>query len=236
MAEFIKILERIEDCDIIYTGFKTFTAETRSQLFSENIDIKEEIEDRDSFFQRVFLNECMNSVWRCLFKTEIAKTVSFNQLRFAEDLFYVLEYAQKITKAVYTTAATYFYRIDNPNSMLRNEKNIKYLKEYKMIPVLVSRLMDKYSLSNAVYREKMTSEYALAVDRIRSMVSFSEFVDIVDNQEFRVGLNKIVWNGKEKKKSVYAYIIRYRLYYLFKIEDLWNKIYWRIKGCLQRKK
>ncbi|MDD6082294.1 MAG: glycosyltransferase [Oscillospiraceae bacterium] len=205
------LMEAHPDCECVYSDYYEFKGDEGKQD-DISIDISVKIIPHLQYVDDVLLYQKLNSVWRYMLRADIAKEISFNSLSFAEDFFYLLDYAVNVKQAIYTTEKLYYYRKDNTDSMTNNSHSRRYLNDYRTIPVLVAEYISKNKLEGTRYKTKIAREYAYSSVRIRRTVGYSEFKKFMNELEYRKGLEYAEFDKKNKLKGLLFLLIKFKIY------------------------
>lgn len=210
------LIEKHPDCECLFSDYYELTGENTVKE-DKNTAVSVKIIPHSEYVDDVLLYQKLNSVWRYMLKSDIAKKISFNSLKFAEDYFYLLDYAMNVKQALYTSEKLYYYRKDNNTSMTQNSHSRKYLNDYRIIPMLVSDYISKNKLYGIRYRNKIAREYAYSSIRIRKTVGYGEFRKLMNEKEYRNGIQYAEFDKNNKLKGLLFLLVKYRIYlpYLF---------------------
>jgi len=207
------LMEEHGECDCVYSEFYEINDDGKIKEQTDKIVIHKL--KKAEYVDNVFLFQKLNSVWRYMMKAEIAKTIKFNPLKFSEDYFYLLEYAQKVNVVLHTNQKLYYYRKNNTASMTQNTKNRKYINDYKIIPQLVYKYIKKNHLTGVRYQYKLAREYAYSGRRIIKATSYKEFLTIMNDPDYRSGLSYAKFDVNNKLKGFIFLLIKYKVYLPF---------------------
>lgn len=208
-----ELMEAHPECDCAFSEFYEIKDDKEIAVQNEKI-VLEKLEKAE-YVDDVLLFQKLNCVWRYILKTDIAKAIVFSSLKFSEDYFYLLEYAQHTNIALHTNQKLYYYRKNNTASMTQNTKNRKYINDYKIIPQLVYQYIEKNHLTGTKYQYKLAREYAYSSRRIRRATDFKEFVAIMNEPEYRAGLSYAKFDVKHKLKGAVFLLVKYKIYFPF---------------------
>ena len=169
-------------------------------------------------------NIIMGSIWRCLFKKEILdknNLIFDKELKYSEDLIFVLEYLE-VCKSIYiTNDIFYFYNrkseagsttqkhivglednIDKVNKIILEMLNLKNIKDTKIWALREITYIYTLAVNIALQKEK---SFAQKITELKQMVKrrqFNYYIKKLNSNEY-YGLNKLV-----------ILSLKYRLYFL----------------------
>ena len=169
-------------------------------------------------------NIIMGSIWRCLFKKEIVdknNLIFDKELKYSEDLIFVLEYLE-VCKSIYiTNDIFYFYNrkseagsttqkhivglednIDKVNKIILEMLNLKNIKDTKIWALREITYIYTLAVNIALQKEK---SFAQKITELKQMVKrrqFNYYIKKLNSNEY-YGLNKLV-----------ILSLKYRLYFL----------------------
>ena len=202
------VLCKEENIDVVYHNYTT----TSFNDYDDDYIILSKNESVDDFL----FNQSLSTLWRFAFKRSLFNDISIYNLKYCEDVIWVLYLLSKAKKVVKSSAVLYLYEI-NDNSASSHIYSEKYLDSFKRIPSIIHNYFIENNLNDIKYRYKMTQEYGLACMRIKKICDYKKFKKIISSSDFRVGLKFCRFDWKNLKRSFLVILLKLKIYFPFRL-------------------
>ena len=241
-----RIQRQVELCtkygaDIVYTGMKRFTGELENSNYcvdkidggangysDDRICLSSHIEelDRNDSRYRALADGSMSFCACTLMRSNIAKQITFKNVRFAEDCLYMLDCLSLADKVVLSDEVLYYYRKDNQASMMSNITHSRYASDFERLPGLFYEYMRKNDLTGEFYKRKLGKEFTLAGVRLSRCLPYSDFKEHIDRL-LKSNKEEFKWTlmPNDVLHKILYISLRCRGYFIYDLyRKLWAKV------------
>lgn len=206
------VFEKNPKCDAIFADFKEFKGDI---CISEATVLNEtELIDGD-ILKNVISDTRKHFVCNAMLKSEIAKKEKFAPLRFAEDFCYFRDCARHFRQIAVLDEVLYYYRRDNENAMTGHFFTEKYVPDYMKLVCNIYTFCKSYKPEDAFYKKMVAHEYAQSCMRIRKSTSYKKFVECMNDEKFREGIDFADASQCTLFEKALFFMVKHRIYILF---------------------
>ena len=153
-----------ENVDLVYTSFTVQGEEFHK--YSDINDNYNTILDSRSFVDDILFSQKMTCLWRGLFRSSLVKNIHFRNLDYAEDYFFLLDYAMICRSVAKLNNDEYCYVTGVNGSLTSNSSQHDNLSFFVSIPMFLSHYLIDNGFCGKKYEKKLFTEYIQAIKRI----------------------------------------------------------------------
>lgn len=162
-----------EDVDLVYTSF-TVTGGGDVDRYLDINECSKKILDSKDFIDDILFTQKMTCLWRGLFRSSIAKNIHFRCLNYAEDYFYLLDYALACRKIIKIGNSGYCYVTGNNKSLTSSSMQSANFSFFVAIPIDLNCYLNDNGFYGKRYEKKIFHEYLRAIKRIIRFCGFKK--------------------------------------------------------------
>lgn len=206
------VFEQHPKCDAVFADYKEFKGNiciSEAAVLNETELINEDI------LKNVISDTRKHFVWNAMLKSEIAKKEKFAPMRFSEDFCYFRDCARHFKQIAALDIVLYYYRRDNENAMTGRFFTEKYVPDYMKLVDNIYAFCKSYEPEDAFYKKMVAHEYAQSCMRIRKSTSYKKFVECMNDEKFREGIDFADASQCTLFEKMLFFMVKHRIYIPF---------------------
>lgn len=212
LRRMLRVFSQNRECDIVFSRHTEFTGGWKPERPDSTGEIQ--VYD-DDILIRVISDTRNHFMCNAMIRSNIAGKARFAPLRFAEDFCYIRDCAWHCKRMAVLDDVLYFYRRDNGNAMTSHFFSEKYVPDYMELVKNTFRFCADHQLNGSYFRTMVAHEYAQNSMRIRKSTSYARFLESMNDQQFREGLNLADPSQCTFFEKVLFFMVKHRLYFPF---------------------
>ena len=207
----LRVFEQHPECDAVFAQFKEFKDRLEEK---DTVYGQAEIIDSD-ILKTVISDTRKHFVCNIMLKSEIAVKEKFAPLSFAEDFCYFRDCARSFKQIAVLEDTLYYYRRNSGNAMTDHFFTGKYIPDFMQLVENIYGFCKSYEPEDPFYKRMVAHEYAQSCMRIRKSTSYKKFVECMNDEKFREGMDFADASGCALFEKLLFFLIKHRIYIPF---------------------